>query len=409
MTSDSSNIKEKAQEKGAPESMQQLLDEADTYKSSQYGDILDGVIMQIGDDGVLVNVGQKSEGMLPHREMRSLRSEETNRLQVGEKVTVFVVRPESGEEPLLLSIDRAQGEKGWHNLQKHWDNGETISGVASSFNRGGLLVEVEGIRGFVPLSHLMVGAHRDGNDSEGNEWLAQMVGKEFNLKIIELNRERNRVILSEKVAYAEWREKQKEKLLEELHQGDIRQGRVTGICSFGAFVDLGGADGLVHLSEFSWEPTTSPEDFVKVGDEVEVYVLKVDIENKKIALSFRRVHPEPWEEIVRNYHVGQLITAEVTKLTDFGAFARLEGCVEGLIHLSELADEPIQHPGDVVREGEPVTLKILRIDSERRRIGLSLKQAKEEAVSEEKQLVSEAVSSEELPPIEVALDTEPSD
>jgi len=198
------------------------------------------------------------------------------------------------------------------------------------------------------------------------------------LKVLEVNRSRNRAILSERQAIQDQRELRKAKLIEELTEGEVRRGKVTGISSFGAFVDLGGADGLVHISELSWTPVGSPEEVVKVGDELDVYVLRVDAENKKIALSLKRLQREPWETVNERFQVGDVVDATVTKLTDFGAFARVEGSVEGLIHISELASRMVNHPRDVVKEGDAVRLKVLRIEPERRRLGLSLRQAMEE-------------------------------
>ncbi|MCH7653116.1 MAG: S1 RNA-binding domain-containing protein, partial [Chloroflexi bacterium] len=206
----------------------------------------------------------------------------------------------------------------------------------------------------------------------------QSIGKELQLKILEVNRSRNRAIFSERQAVQEWRDAQKARLVEELTEGETRRGKVTGISNFGAFVDLGGADGLVHISELSWAPVDKPEDIVKIGQELDVFVLRVDTENKKIALSLRRLQPEPWDTIHERYSVGDLVDARVTKLTNFGAFARVEGNIEGLIHISELTSRVINHPREVVQEGEEVKLKIIRIEPERRRLGLSLKQAAEE-------------------------------
>ena len=207
---------------------------------------------------------------------------------------------------------------------------------------------------------------------------ADEIGKILQLRVLEVNRGRNRAIFSERQAIQELREERKALLIQELTEGEVRRGKVTGISSFGAFVDLGGADGLIHISELSWNSVNSPEEVVKLGDELDVYVLRVDAENKKIALSLRRLHPEPWETINERYHVGDIVDATVTKLTNFGAFARVEGSVEGLIHISELTSRVISHPREVVREGDEVKLKILRIEPERRRLGLSLKQAQEE-------------------------------
>ena len=198
------------------------------------------------------------------------------------------------------------------------------------------------------------------------------------LKVLELNRQRRRAILSERLAHQAQREQRKQKLIEELHEGEVHKGKVTGISSFGAFVDLGGADGLIHISELSWEPVQAVDDVLKVGEEVEVYVLRVDPEARKIGLSLRRLQPEPWQTVAERYQEGQLVTGTVTKLANFGAFVRLEGSIEGLVHISELSQRVIQHPKEVVQEGDVLTLKILRIEPERRRLGLSLKQAEEE-------------------------------
>jgi small subunit ribosomal protein S1 len=205
------------------------------------------------------------------------------------------------------------------------------------------------------------------------------VGKGLRLKVIELNRRRNRVILSERGALQEWRSQQKDRLLSELEEGEVRKGRVSSIRSFGVFVDLGGADGLVHLSEISWDRTKAPEEIYKVGDEVDVYVMKVDAEKKKIALSIRRASPAHWDGIVDKYQVGEVVPGIVTKLASFGAFARIEGPVEGLIHVSELVERRISHAQEVVREGDILPLKIIRIERDRHRLGLSLKQARDRA------------------------------
>jgi small subunit ribosomal protein S1 len=276
-------------------------------------------------------------------------------------------------------MDRARGERGWRVLQDYLDNGEAFEGYVTGSNKGGLLVNVEGVNAFVPLSQIVAGPER-GNPEATQTALAQWVGKNITLKVIELNRRRNRAILSERSAVQEKRAAEKERLLLELQEGDIRTGRITSIRDFGIFVDIGGADGLVHLSELSWERTPrTPHEFFKVGDEIPVYVLKVDNEAKKIALSVRRAQPERWEEIVSSYREGQIVPGQVTKLAPFGAFVRLEGPIEGLIHISELVDRRITHPREVVEENDVVPVKIVRIEYDRHRLGLSFKQARESA------------------------------
>ena len=259
-------------------------------------------------------------------------------------------------------------------LQTRFEEGEAFDGEVTGYNKGGLLVNVEGVHAFVPLSQV-VGVRPD-QDGEGG--LASAVGKQLRLKVIEINRRRNRVILSERAALQEWRSQQKDRLLAELKEGEIRKGRVSSVRSFGVFIDLGGADGLAHLSEVSWDRNKTPEEMYRIGDEVDVYVMKVDPETKKIALSLRRAQPEEWDLIVDKYQVGRVVPGMVTKLVTFGAFARIEGPVEGLIHVSELVDRRIAHPKEVVREGDLLPLKIVRIERDRHRLGLSLRDARDE-------------------------------
>jgi small subunit ribosomal protein S1 len=355
--------------------MAQLLDEAElAFQSLERGQTVDGVLMKVDRDALLVNVGQKTEGVVPAREMRSMSPEAIDELSVGDAIVVTVLRTETDEGQALLSVDRAKGEMGWRTLAKQAEDGSIIEAEVTGYNRGGAVVTVEGVQGFVPLSQLTA-VSRPPADSEENPQLAALVGTTLRLKVIEVNRRRNRAILSERAAMQEFRQQQKETLLENLREGEIRSGRVTGITNFGAFVDLGGADGLIHISELSWNSVRSPDEVVKVGDQIDAYVIKIDKEVKRIALSLKRTQPEPWAEIATQYHVGQSTSATITKLAHFGAFARIADSVEGLIHISELANRMIQHPREVVREGDEVTVKIVKLDPERRRIGLSMKQA----------------------------------
>lgn len=353
-----------------------LREEEQAYPHFRRGEVVEGTIMGVDREGVLVDVGSKSEGIIPPGEMHSLGPDGAAALRSGEPVLVYVMQPETAEGQVLLSLDRARGERGWRVLQKYFDEAQSFEAYVVGHNKGGLLVNVEGVNGFVPLSQL-VGA-RPERDEDGESALAAAVGKKLRLKVIELNRRRNRVILSERAALQEWRALQKDRLLAELHEGDIRRGTITSIRSFGVFVDLGGADGLAHLSELSWERNKRPEELYQVGQEVDVYVMKVDPETKKIALSLRRARPERWEEIAARYRPGEVVVGRVTKLVTFGAFARLEGPIEGLIHVSELIDRRIAHPREAVREGDIVPLRIVRIEHDRHRLGLSLKQGRDQ-------------------------------
>ena len=366
--------------------MGQLLDSMEPIKPLRRGEVVDGEVMGFSEDGgILVNIGHKSEGVVQQREMRSLSQEDLQNLQIGDQIITYVLRPESADNAAILSIDRALGETGWRELEQCLEDNETVEGSILGFNKGGAIVDVRKVQGFVPMSQLVSvprDIFRDRSETEEDpdaearrmERQAEETGKTLQLKILEINRSRNRAIFSERQAVQEWRDAQKARLVQELQVGEVRKGVVTGISSFGAFVDLGGADGLVHISEMSWGPVGRPEDVVSIGDQLDVFVLRVDVENKKIALSLRRLEPEPWETIHERLHVDDIVDAQITKLTNFGAFARVEGNIEGLIHISELSDRVIGHPREVVQEGEDVKLKVLRIEPERRRLGLSLKQ-----------------------------------
>ena len=382
---DSMDFEEESEDQG----MGQLLDSMDPIKPLRRGEVVDGEVMGFSEDGgVLVNIGHKSEGVVQQREMRTLSPEDVQNIQIGDKIITYVLRPESSDNAAILSIDRALGETGWRELEKCLEDNETVEGNIMGFNKGGAIVDVRKVQGFVPMSQLVSvprDIFRDRSETEEDaevetrrmERQAEETGKTLQLKILEINRSRNRAIFSERQAVQEWRDTQKARLVDELQVGEVRNGVVTGISSFGAFVDLGGADGLVHISEMSWGPVARPEDVVSIGDKLDVFVLRVDVENKKIALSLRRLEPEPWETIHERLHVDDIVDAQITKLTNFGAFARVEGNIEGLIHISELSDRVIGHPREIVQEGEDVKLKVLRIEPERRRLGLSLKQTME--------------------------------
>ncbi len=351
------------------------------YKSLRRGDILEGRVVVGSDrDGMVVDVGTKSEGIVPPSEMHSLGPNQDTWPQAGDPILVYVMQPETPEGQVLLSVDRARGEKGWRVLQQRFEEGESFEVTVNGYNKGGLLVNVEGVHGFIPFSQsVSAQSPAEGEERPHEAPPEAVVGKTLLVKVIEINRARNRVILSERAALQDWRALQKDRLLEELQEGEIRKGRISSIRSFGVFVDVGGADGLAHLSELSWERDKTPEQLYHVGQEVDVYVMKVDQEAKKIALSIRRAQPERWEEIVDKYKVGQIVQGTITKLVTFGAFARIEGPVEGLVHVSELVNRRIAHPREVVREGDVVPLKIVRIERDRQRLGLSLRQAREEA------------------------------
>ncbi len=359
--------------------MKNLLDEASNAGRLRRGEVVEGVVVQVGRDEILVDVGSKAEAVIPAAEAGVPPNEILDAIHVGDSIVAMVLETENREGHATLSLARAQTERGWRTLQRLLDSGETLEAPAVDFNRGGLVVNVDGVRGFVPLSQIVDLRQPGAADESVESRLERMTGRQLELKVIELNRRRNRVILSERAAYQERRVRDRDRLIDELAEGQTRAGRVTSVADFGAFVDIGGADGLVHLTELSWAPIGHPSQVLHVGDQVDVLVLGVDREKKKIALSLKRLREEPWDKVTERYSVGQTVPARVTKLATFGAFAEIEAGVEGLIHISELSDERIQNPRSVVREGDEVTVKILRIESDRHRLGLSLKQAQSDA------------------------------
>ncbi len=343
------------------------------YKTLKYGDVMDGVIMHVDRDELLVDIGSKAEGIIPAKEYSDLTPGEKSALAIGDTILVFVVQPENPEGHPIVSINRARQEKSWRHLQDIHDQNEVIEAEVTNYNKGGLLVNLDGVRGFVPASQ--VTEIRGGDDASKQADMARLIGNKLPLKIIEINRHRNRLILSERQAIQERRDVMKERLIAELKEGEIRKGRVSSICDFGAFVDIGGADGLVHLSELSWSRVRHPSELLRIGQEVDVYVLGINAQDKKIALSIKRTQAEPWSRVASKYEVGQLVKGNVTQLANFGAFARIEDGIEGLVHVSELADERITHPKQAVKEGQELLLRIIRIDPQRRRMGLSLRRA----------------------------------
>ena len=353
-----------------------LETEAAQPGSLRRGEIITGAVMGASPDGVIVDVGTKTEAVIPQNEMLSLGVDGQARLKAGDSVRVMVLQPMSAEGHGIVSLDRARGEEGWDILAARLESGETFTAEIVGHNRGGVLANVEGVNAFIPLSQVD-SIRRD--DPDASAALATLVGKEVRLKVIEINRRKNRAILSERAAMTEWRREQKERIIEDLREGEIREGRVSSITDFGVFVDLGGADGLAHLTELTWERGKKARDLYTVGDEVKAYVLRVDRETRKISLSLKRAHPEEWDNAVDRFVIGQVLIGRVTKLMPFGAFVRLEGPIEGLIHISEVTNRRIQHPREVLEENAVVPVKLVRIEKDRHRLGLSLRQARNDA------------------------------
>lgn len=328
------------------------------------GEVVTGTVVHIDHEGVLVDVGTKSEGLIRPNELSREPIPDVNAfIKVGDKIDVLVMEPEGRDGNLLLSKKRADFEKAWDRVQEVLGTGETLQALVSDRVKGGLVVDL-GIRGFVPASHV-------GNGKLKN--LEKFVGTTVPLKVLEVDREHRKVVLSHRLATEEEREREKQQTINSLGEGQTRTGTVRRVTDYGAFVDLGGIDGLLHVSEMSWTRIKHPSDVVKVGQEINVMILKLNLEQGRVSLGMRQILPDPWENVGEKYHVNDVVEGEVTRLVPFGAFVLLEGGIEGIIPNSELAHRRIAKPGDVVDAGQQVQVKVIDVRPEERRLTLSLR------------------------------------
>ena len=358
--------------------MDALLESEDyELNAPKRGEIRVGTIVRATDADVLVDIGAKSEGVISSRELEQLPEDQRANLDVGQEISVYIVRPGGRSGAPELSLVRAEEEQDWHHAEQLLESKEIFEGEVTGYNKGGLIVKMGQLRGFVPASQVSLARRRRADGETPEDRWGKMVGEHLVAKVIEVDRRRNRLILSERSAAREARDALKERLISELAVGEVRTGHVISLADFGAFVDIGGADGLVHISEISWKRVTNPREVLSVGQEVKVKVLGVDPERNRISLSIRELEENPWDMILAQYDEGQLVEGTITKLTKFGAFAKLAGLedygIEGLVHISELSDRHIAHPSEVVEEGQVLTLRVIRVDAVRHRIGLSLK------------------------------------
>jgi len=372
--------------------MDDYLAEGYDYEAPRRGDIRSGVILKVHDHGLVVDIGFKREGRVPAEDLERLDEETRSEIKIGDEVPVFVLRPEDKEGHPILSIHQARLYEDWLEAEQMMENGELYEGEVAGFNRGGLIVRFGKIRGFVPASQV-VGLPRRLGEDQRRQRLEAMIGEKMGLKIIEVDRRRRRLIFSQRRALRAWQELQRERVIATLTEGETRRGEVTSLTNFGAFVDLGGADGLIHVSELSWSRVNHPRDVLKVGQEVEVFVLDVDQERKRIALSLKKLQPDPWTLVDDHYQVGQLIEGRVTRVLDFGAFIELDLGIEGLLHTSEMIGTPELPPTEIVHSGETLLVKIIRIESRRRRIALSARRVRR---SEWERWVAEQQKAQEL-------------
>ncbi|GAB2817654.1 30S ribosomal protein S1 [Actinocorallia aurea] len=341
-----------------------------TIKYFNDGDIVEGTVVKVDRDEVLLDIGYKTEGVIPSRELSIKHDVDPNEVvSVGDEVEALVLQKEDKEGRLILSKKRAQYERAWGTIEKIKDEDGIVTGTVIEVVKGGLILDI-GLRGFLPASLVEMRRVRD---------LQPYVGKELEAKIIELDKNRNNVVLSRRAWLEQTQSEVRQTFLNTLQKGQVRKGVVSSIVNFGAFVDLGGVDGLVHVSELSWKHIDHPSEVVEVGQEVTVEVLDVDMERERVSLSLKATQEDPWQQFARTHQIGQVVPGRVTKLVPFGAFVRVEEGIEGLVHISELAERHVEIPEQVVQVGDEIFVKIIDIDLDRRRISLSLKQANEGA------------------------------
>ncbi|MHB8625346.1 MAG: 30S ribosomal protein S1 [Aggregatilineales bacterium] len=357
------------------ESMAALLEQSEGTSGLKKGDIVEGTIISTSPTEIRIDVGLKIEGVVQSKELERMDKATMEQLKPGDKILVYVVNGEDRNGNVVLSITRALEEQDWHNAETLRQNKGIYNGKVDGFNKGGLIVRFGRVRGFVPESQVSRERRQRAEAAANQDKWAGMRGEDIGVKVLEVDRVRNRLILSEREAAPQRREQMKAQLLDELKVGDVRIGHVKSLAEFGAFVDVGGADGLVHLTEISWKHVTHPQEALKVGQEVKVEVISIDRERKRIGLSIKRQEEDPWMAIASQYAIGDLVQGTITKLVKFGAFARLVDNpeIEGLIHITELSDRRVTHPRDVLHEGDVLTLRVVKIEGDRRRLGLSLK------------------------------------
>ena len=351
---------------GSEEAFLAAIDE--TIKYFNDGDIVEGTVVKVDRDEVLLDIGYKTEGVIPSRELSIKHDVDPHEVvKPGEHIEALVLQKEDKEGRLILSKKRAQYERAWGTIEKVKEEDGVVTGTVIEVVKGGLILDI-GLRGFLPASLVEMRRVRD---------LQPYVGKEIEAKIIELDRNRNNVVLSRRAWLEQTQSEVRQNFLNTLQKGQIRKGVVSSIVNFGAFVDLGGVDGLVHVSELSWKHIDHPGEVVEVGQEVTVEVLDVDMDRERVSLSLKSTQEDPWQQFARTHQIGQVVPGRVTKLVPFGAFVRVEEGIEGLVHISELADRHVEIPEQVVQVGDEIFVKIIDIDLDRRRISLSLKQANE--------------------------------
>jgi len=353
-----------------------LLDASLAEEEADRGDIVTGTVLVVDNHGLIVDVGLKRDGIVPRKDLERM-GVEASQFTVGQEIDVMIVRTEDEDGNLVLSVSQAQQSTDWKAAEELMNNDEIWEGVVTDANRGGLIVPFGNLRGFVPASHVL-DLPRGLNEDDRKARMARLIGQTVKLKVIEVNRKRRRLVFSQRDAQREDREARKERLLDQLQEGQSVEGTVSGLRDFGAFVDLGGADGLIHISELAWHRVNHPRELLKVGDKVKVYILRLDAEGKRIGLSLKRLQENPWALVDEMYHVGQLVEGTVSRVAQFGAFISLEPGIEALLHTSQISDPAPEDPTLVLREGQKLLMRVISIESEKQRLGLSLKEVSAE-------------------------------
>jgi small subunit ribosomal protein S1 len=363
-----------------------------TIKPINEGDVVAGEVVRIDKDEVLVDIGYKSEGVIPATELSIRRSvDPSDEVSLGESVDALVLTKEDAEGRLILSKKRARFEKAWRRIERAAESGEPVDGTVIEVVKGGLILDL-GVRGFLPAS--LVDIRRVHN-------LDEFMGQQLECKVIELNRSRNNVVLSRRAVLEEERKEVRQQILGRLQPGQVVEGKISNIVDFGAFVDLDGIDGLIHISELSWSHVNHPSEVLSIGDTVRVKVLDIDRDRQRISLGLKQTQEDPWQRVLDSYGSGDILEGKVTKVVAFGAFVEIVPGVEGLVHISELADHHVESPSEVVAPGDEVRVRILEIDEERRRISLSIKRVEGQGLPLRDVQTPEAVPQAEAPAEEV--------
>jgi len=348
-----------------------LLEASFAEEQAERGDLVSGTILAVDNYGLIIDIGLKRDGIVPRKDLERMGTE-SSAFHVGDEIDVMIVRMEDEDGNLLLSVSQAQQTGDWTRAEEMMNTDGVWDGFVADANRGGLIVPFGNLRGFVPASHVL-DLPRGLNEDDRKLRMMRLVGQQVSLKVIEVNRKRRRLVFSQRDAQRDSREQRKELLLDQLREGEVRRGVVSGLRDFGAFVDLGGADGLIHISELAWHRVNHPRELLKVGDEVDVYILRLDSEGKRIGLSLKRLQENPWAVVDELYHVGQLVEGVVSRVAQFGAFVSLDPGIEALLHTSQISEPPPEDPTLVVHEGQRLTMRVISIESDKQRLGLSLK------------------------------------